>query len=202
MWMTITDPDMNRSSELFLFFFFPPLWNLMWRSRRRVWVVTEAHNNGGRGFLFRGEGRVWKKKGVKNQNGNDICHQQRLASCQPLMRLFPKWACKRGDLHCKLAAHWPFLQVDRRAGAWFPHTPHPSFPPPHTHTQNKCPTPLSLLTSACPKGLNRSHGGSGLKLSQADSPEQAHTVGALFQQQGLGRVGVKGRRPTALTGCK
>lgn len=31
-----------------------------------------------------------------------------------------------------------------------------------------------------------------LTLSRADSPEQAHTVGALFQQQGLGRVRVRG----------
>lgn len=183
----------------FVFFFSP--WNLMWRSRSRVQVVTEAHNKGGGvfwgGFFWRRRPSFGKKKGVKNQNGNDICHQRRPALCQPLMRLFPKWACEAGDLHCKCAAHRPFSQVDKRAGGRFPHTPHPSFRPPI----NAQP-PRSLLTSARPKGLNRSHGGGGLTLSQADSPEQAHTVGALFQQQGLGRVRVKGRRRTALTGCK
>lgn len=124
MWMTITAPDVKGSSEL-CFLFFPP-WNLMWQSSSRARVVTEAHNKGG-GFFFSKRSRsrfAKKKKGVKNQNENDICHQRRPALCQPLMRLFPKWACKRTDLHCKLAAHWPFSQVDRRAGGMVPtHTP-------------------------------------------------------------------------------
>lgn len=124
MWMTITAPDVKGSSEL-CFLFFPP-WNLMWQSSSRAQVVTEAHNKGG-GFFFSKRSRsrfAKKKKGVKNQNENDICHQRRPALCQPLMRLFPKWACKRTNLHCKLAAHWPFSQVDRRAGGMVPtHTP-------------------------------------------------------------------------------
>lgn len=71
-----------------------------------------------------------------------------------------------------------------------------SFRPP-----DKRPTPhhpVRKKTSARPSGPNRSHGGGG----PAFSPEQAPTVGALFQQQGLGRVRVKGRGPAALTGCK
>lgn len=75
-----------------------------------------------------------------------------------------------------------------------------SFRPP-----DKRPTPhhpVRKKTSARPSGPNRSHGGGGPAFSQADSPEQAHTVGALFQQQGLGRVRVKGRGPADLTGCK
>lgn len=187
MWMTITAPHVNGSAELC--FLFSP-WNL-WRSRSRVWGVTEAHNKGG-GISGEEKAEFGIKKrvgGVKNQNGNDICHQRRPALCQPLMRLFPKWTCKGGNLHCKFAAHWPFSQVDGRAGAWFPHRPNPSFGP-----TIKAQPPHSLLTPACPKGLSRSHGGGGRTLSQADSPEPAHTVGALFQQHGLGRVRVKGRR--------
>lgn len=198
MWMTITAPDVKGSSEL-CFLFFPP-WNLMWQSSSRAQVVTEAHNKGG-GFFFSKRSRsrfAKKKKGVKNQNENDICHQRRPALCQPLMRLFPKWACKRTNLHCKLAAHWPFSQVDRRAGGMVPtHTPSVIHSAPPTNAQP--PTiPSEKKTSARPSGPNRSHGGGG----PAFSPEQAPTVGALFQQQGLGRVRVKGRGPAALTGCK
>lgn len=196
-------PPMWKGALNFVFFFFPP-WNLMWQSSSRARVVTEAHNKGG-GFFFSKRSRsrfAKKKKGVKNQNENDICHQRRPALCQPLMRLFPKWACKKTNLHCKLAAHWPFSQVDRRAGGMVPtHTPSVIHSAPPTNAQP--PTiPSEKKTSARPSGPNRSHGGGGPAFSQADSPEQTHTVGALFQQQGLGRVRVKGRGPAALTGCK
>lgn len=57
----------------------------MWQSRNGAWIANEAHKKGVRWdvFFF---GQVWKKKGVKNQNGNDICHQRWPALCQPLMR--------------------------------------------------------------------------------------------------------------------
>lgn len=57
-----------------------------------------------------------------------------------------------GDLHCKLAEHWPLSQVDRRVGARFPHTTHPSFRP------HNGPTPPRSRLSG-PKALNSSLGG-------------------------------------------
>ncbi len=63
--MTITAPDVNGSSELC--FLFSP-WNLMWQSRSRARIVTEAHNKGGGCFFFfEGAGRVWKKGGQESK---------------------------------------------------------------------------------------------------------------------------------------
>lgn len=125
MWMTITAPDVNGSSEL-CFLFLPANAAVLSQSG---WG---AQWEGGGGVFLRRRRLKKKIKGVKNQNGNDICHQRRPAPCQPLMRLFfpYKWACDAADLHCKCAAHRPFSQVCRRATARFPHTPQSVIPPP------------------------------------------------------------------------
>lgn len=59
-----------------------------------------------------------------------------------------------GDLHCKLAAHWPFSQVDRRARARFPHTSRPSFYPGQTPKPPHSPPPPPNL----PPNLSSSKG--------------------------------------------
>lgn len=151
-------------------------------------------------FLFLRRRRLKKIKGVKNQNGNDICHQQRPAPCQPLMRLFfPKSEPARLRI---CIANGPRTGPFHKCAGGPEHSSHTHpnllFHPPWTPN---LPTPCtpSLNVSSPPKRLNRSSGGGGLTSSRADSPERAHTVGALFQQQGLGRLQVSGRRHAA--GC-
>lgn len=192
-------PPMWKGALNFVFFLFPP-WNLMWQSSSRARVVTEAHNKGG-GFFFskRSRSRFAKKK----KRGSRIKMRMTFAISGGLLYAshwcaFSQSEPARGRI---CIANWqrtgPFHKWTGGPGAWFPHTPHPSFIPP----PDKRPTPhhpVRKKTSARPSGPNRSHGGGG----PAFSPEQAPTVGALFQQQGLGRVRVKGRGPAALTGCK
>lgn len=72
--------------ELWTLFSFLSCWRLMWQCRNRALVANEAHKKGVRWEVFPFFGQVWGKKGVKNQNGNDICHQRWPALCQPLMR--------------------------------------------------------------------------------------------------------------------
>lgn len=140
MWMTITAPDVKGSSEL-CFLFFPP-WNLMWQSSSRAQVVTEAHNKGG-GFFFskRSRSRFAKKK-----RGSRIKMRMTFAISGGLLYAshwcaFSQSEPARGRI---CIANWqrtgPFHKWTGGPGAWFPHTPHPSFIPPPRQTPNPPPS--------------------------------------------------------------
>lgn len=130
VWMTITAP--SWMGALNFVFFFPPPWDLMWQCKL---------------FFFQERNRpcLGKKKGVKNQNGNDICHQRRAAAAlpRPLMRLFTKWMiciANRQPVHRTLFTSG---QAGRGHGS---HT-HPIR---HSAPSDKTPQPPCLLGAAPP----------------------------------------------------
>lgn len=100
--------------------------------------------------------RFGEKKGSRIKMGMTFAINGGLL-CASHWCTVPNVSLEGWDLNCKFALCWPFSKVDRQARAWFPHTPYLSFSPPQ---QTPIP-PTSLLTSACPSGLNRSHDGNG-----------------------------------------
>ena len=75
MWMGA----LNFVFFFFSFFFFTP-WNLMWQSRSRARVVTEAHNKGGGVSFLRGAGRGLQKK--KKKGGQESKWEWHLPSAE------------------------------------------------------------------------------------------------------------------------
>lgn len=68
----------------FSFFFFFALLKLMWLQRESGdWDWSPLNGRRWSSSFFLSEEKVSGKKRVKNQNGNDICHQRRPALCQP-----------------------------------------------------------------------------------------------------------------------
>lgn len=98
-------------------------------------------------FLSWRRKRLFGKKGVKNQNGNDICHQRRPALCQPFTL--------RGGRSA--------LQIGRALGLfhkWTGGSGHGSHTQPIRHSApDKRPTPPPRSRLTGPKALNSSLGG-------------------------------------------
>lgn len=158
-------------------------------AERGLWL---KHNEGGVFF----SGRVWRKRG---QESKWEWHLPSAEACfvPAIDASFPKVSLQGGRSALQIGSAVA-LFTSGQAGRGMVPTHTPSVIPTHWK-KKKSPTPsTSLLTSVCLNGPNLSRPA----FLQADSPEQAHTVGALFQQQGLGRVRVKGRRRAALTGSK
>lgn len=78
-------PPMWKGALNFVFFSFLLEANVAMQKQSTgcKWSTQKGGEVGSFPFFF---GQVWGKKGVKNQNGNDICHQRWPALCQPLMR--------------------------------------------------------------------------------------------------------------------
>lgn len=149
-------------------------------------------------FSLEKEKAVWEKRGSRIRMGMTFAISGgRL--CASLSRSFSQSEPPRGEI---CIANW---QSTGPFHKWTGGSGHGSHTQPIRHSApDQRPTPpRSHPTSAWPSIAAWVEG--SLTLSRADSPEPAHTVGALFQQQGPGGGGgvrVRGRRPTALTSWK
>lgn len=118
-------PPTWKGTLNFLFFFFALL-NLMWLQRQSGdwdWSPLNGWRWSFSFFFFPGEG-----KGCLGKKGSRIKMGMTFAISGGLLCASHSRS-EGGDLHCKLAERWPLSQVDRRVGARFPHTTHPSFRP-------------------------------------------------------------------------
>lgn len=143
----------------------------------------------------------WRRKRLFGKKGSRIKMGMTFAIsggqlCASHSRSFSQSEPPRGEI---CIANW---QSTGPFHKWTGGSGHGSHTQPIRHSApDQRPTPpRSHPTSAWPSIAAWVEG--SLTLSRADSPERARTVGALFQQQGLGRVRVRGRRPTALTSWK
>lgn len=181
--MTITAPSVNGNSELCLFSAGVQSWNRGLKNTI-TWGGFFFYS-----FLKMAEFRGNKRSRIKMGMTFAITG---VRLCSSYWCAFPKHSLQGGvDLHCKWTVHCFSTEVDRRAGARFPHPPHPStLQPPSTEH----PT-TTLSSTEWPWSY-----WNGLMFFQADSPKQACTAGALFQQWGRAGIRVKGRGLTASTG--
>ena len=143
-WQLLPPMWMGALNFVFFFFFFFTPWNLMWQSRSRARVVTEAHNKGGGVSFLRGAGRGLQKK--KKKRGSRIKMRMTFAISGGLLYAshwcaFSQSEPARGQI---CIANWqrtgPFHKWTGGPGARFPHTPHPPSIPPPRQTPNP-PTP-------------------------------------------------------------